>query len=117
MSKGEKAVRLWLDVHFIEYEREKWFDGCRGIKRPLPFDFWIPSKNVLIEFQGRQHYEQVNFSRHKLLEQEMIDNFESTKRNDSIKKQYCFDNGITLIEIPYWELKNIDKILINKIGE
>ncbi len=117
MSKGEKAIERWLIDNNVGYVSEKWFDDCRGVKRPLPFDFWIPSKNILIEFQGRQHYEQVNFTRSKLSEQEMVDNFESTKRNDVIKKQYCVDNNIILLEIPYTELKNIDEILIKKLGK
>ena len=33
------------------------------------------------------------------------------QNRDSIKTQYCLDNNIKLIRIPYWELKNINKIL------
>lgn len=116
MSKGEHTIKKWLNDNHIEYEQEKWFDGCRGIKRPLPFDFWIPSKNILIEYQGRQHYEKVNFKK-SMTKQQVIDNFDATKRNDKIKKQYCLDNNITLLEIPYWCVKNIDKILIDNMGE
>ena len=37
------------------------------------------------------------------------------KNNDDIKNNYCQDNNIKLIRIPYWESDNIDKILDNII--
>ena len=33
------------------------------------------------------------------------------KQNDNIKTQYCQNNNIKLIRIPYWELNNIETIL------
>ena len=116
ISKGEKRIRVWLDNNNVEYYTEKWWDECRGKVRPLPFDFWLPNKNMVIEFQGRQHYEPVNF-RNSLNEEEIRNNFESTKRNDSIKKEFCINTNITLLEIPYWEMKNIEEILNKNIGE
>lgn len=116
-SKGEKKIEDWLQLNNIEYFSQKWFSDCRGIKRPLPFDFWIPSKNMLIEFQGEQHYKVVYFSRNVDNVQNMIDSHENTKCNDQIKRDYCLNNKIQLLEIPYWDIKNIDKILTNKIGE
>ena len=35
----------------------------------------------------------------------------STQRNDNIKNQYCKDNNIKLVRIPYWEFDNIENIL------
>lgn len=114
-SKGEQAIERWLIDNNIEYVKEKWFDDCRGLKRPLPFDFWIEDLNILIEFQGRQHYELVKFSQRDISENEMIERYEATKLNDKIKRQYCLDKGIQLIDIPYWDLKHVDNILDVKI--
>lgn len=41
--------------------------------------------------------------------------FEATKRRDKIKNDYCKNNGIELIRIPYTEFDNIPKILRNKL--
>ena len=35
------------------------------------------------------------------------------KQRDKIKDNYCNDNGIGLLRIPYFKLKNIDKIISN----
>ena len=34
---------------------------------------------------------------------------------DNIKTQYCQQNNIKLIRIPYWEFKNIENILIKEL--
>ena len=36
---------------------------------------------------------------------------EETQIRDTIKAQYCKDNNIKLIRIPYFEFNNIDEIL------
>jgi len=114
-SKGEKAIELWLKNNNINNKPEHWFEDCRGICRPLPFDFWLPEHNILIEYQGRQHYELVYFSKDDKHKESLEKNFEQTKINDSIKKQYCIDKGIELVEISYKQLRSIDKILSTKL--
>lgn len=102
-SNGECSIReklTNLKVGFIEQKR---FNGCRDILS-LPFDFYLPKKNVCIEYQGRQHYEPVEYFGGKKT-------FESRKRRDKIKRDFCKKEGIKLIEIPYWEFDNIEKIL------
>jgi hypothetical protein len=111
MSKGEKALERWLIDNDIEYESEKIFPECRGKKRPLPFDFWLPNINTLVEFQGRHHYECVNFSNSEKLQESLKEIFENTKLNDEIKRKFCLDNQINLSEIPYTEIDNIRDIL------
>lgn len=37
--------------------------------------------------------------------------FEIQKSNDSLKKKYCENKNITLVEIPYWQKDNINNIL------
>ena len=70
----------------------------------MPFDFYIPSLNVLIEFDGIQHFE-------ILPHWGGIDKLIETKIHDTIKTKYSENNHIKLIRIPYWELNNIEKIL------
>lgn len=100
-SKGERAIRHYLESNNIEFIQEKWFDDCRD-EKPLPFDFYIPDYNMCIEFDGDQHfYDKGNFST----------SFEYIQKHDEIKNKYCYDNNIELLRIPYWKYDKIDKIL------
>ena len=40
-----------------------------------------------------------------------IKNFELTQKRDKIKNEYCLNNNINIIRIPYWEFKNIENTL------
>lgn len=55
----------------------------------------------LIEFDGEQHFHKNNFY-----------NYENTHRNDILKNEYCKNNKIPLVRIPYWERNNITLDLI-----
>lgn len=101
-SKGEEAIRKFLESKNIEYIQEYRFNDCRN-KNPLPFDFYLPEYNICIEYDGRQHFEQVDWFGG-------IDGFKERKRNDNIKDNYCKVNGVHLIRIPYI-VENIAKYL------
>ena len=104
-SKGEIEVKRILDKKSIKYIQQKKFDECMKIK-PLSFDFYLPENNICIEYDGRQHFEPIKmFGGNKA--------FKIRTENDKIKNQYCYDNGIKLIRIPYWEKNNISNILLN----
>ncbi len=97
----------------IEYEFQKRFENCKD-KRILPFDFYLPRFNTVIEVQGEQHYHPVPFKN----ENTAKNNFIKTKEHDKIKKEYCKNNNIELLEIPYYYIKrnkkDYIKILSNK---
>ena len=59
-SYGEKTIERFLQKHNIKYCVQYRFNDCRH-QRPLPFDFYLPEFNMCIEFQGRQHYEAVDY--------------------------------------------------------
>jgi len=103
-SKGEKSLVKLLDVMKIEYEREKRFKDCR-FKNSLPFDFYIPSLNICIEYDGMQHFRKWDrIGGDIALEKQII--------KDQIKNQYCKDNNIKLIRIRYDESIDQDKFEI-----
>lgn len=108
-SKGEKAIREYLENNNIEFEQEYRFENCRNINL-LPFDFYIPSKNLCIEFDGEQHYRAFEYFGGE-------ESFILTKIRDEIKNNYCKDNNIKLIRIPYWELDNVDRVLDMKFDQ
>lgn len=44
-------------------------------------------------------------------------NLNIQKKHDEIKKKYCIDNNIPLIEIPYWEFDDLEYYLFDKFVE
>lgn len=91
-SYGEGLVRDLLEKYNIEYVREKSFSNLNGVGgHVLRFDFYIPCINTLIEVQGEEHYEEYT-----------VDYFQGdTLEHDKLKRKYCKQNNIRLIEIPY----------------
>jgi hypothetical protein len=60
----------------------------------LSFDFYLPNERICIEYNGQQHYKSCDIFGGE-------EGFEKQQIRDNIKRQYCKDNGIKLIEIPY----------------
>ena len=108
-SKGEKRIAKYLDNNNIEYREQYKFNNCK-FKKCLPFDFYIPSLNTIIEYDGRQHYEIVEWFGG-------LDGFVDTKIRDIVKTLYCKENNIKLIRIPYWDFDNIEEILDRELEE
>lgn len=108
-SKGERKIVHCLKNKKYKFERQIKFNSCKH-KRRLPFDFSVYGYNkfALIEFHGRQHYNS-DFS--KFIDSKICGSLEDIKIRDKKKKQWCEDNNIPLLIIPYWEFKNIEKIL------
>jgi len=98
MSNIEQKIEKWLKSKNIQYELQKKFNDCKDI-RELPFDFYLKDYNCCIEVDGRQHSEPIKFS-YLCTEEEVTKNFESNKKHDDIKTEYCKQNGIKLIRIP-----------------
>jgi very-short-patch-repair endonuclease len=100
-SKGEYKIAKILKKNNIKFIQQMKFEKCKN-KRCLPFDFYLPEKNILIEYDGKQHYELVvRFGGEN--------GFIDIKNNDNIKTKFAENNKITLIRISY--LDNIEKIL------
>lgn len=93
-SRGEALIEDYLIEHNIDYEPQKTFDDCVGNAEPLPFDFYIPSANMAIEYDGEQHFRSIDY---------FGGDKEFAKRinYDKIKNRYCDDNDIFLVRIPY----------------
>jgi very-short-patch-repair endonuclease len=106
-SKGEIKIEEYLKLNNIKYEFQKKFKECKNIKQ-LPFYFYISELNICVEYDGIQHYKPIKrFDGDEGLKQ--------TQLRDSIKTQYCIDNNIELIRIPYFEKDNIENILKEKL--
>lgn len=104
-SKGEKRIAQFLSENNFPYKQEFSFDDCK-YKRPLRFDFLVSvnGKMHLIEYNGIQHYEEIEFFKGTSLEE--------NQKRDQIKVDYCKKNYIPLLIIPYYE-DNIEEQLKN----
>lgn len=109
IGKSEKVVGDTLRLLNINYIPQYSFNDCRGKKRSLPFDYYLPEYNVAIEYDGEQHFMPVDIFGG-------LKKFEQQKVLDSIKDQYCIDNHITLIRIPYTEKHNIREYLTEQLS-
>lgn len=106
MSGGEQEIERVLNKYSIDHIFNYRFDEDR--MRSKPYDFYIESIRLCIEYDGQQHYHmQFGKTLLDLMNQRYIDN---------IKTQYCIDNNIKLIRIPYWEFDIIEKIIIDKLN-
>lgn len=100
-SHGEQKIRNLLIENGITFEQQYKFSGCKDIN-PLPFDFYLPELNIVIEMQGEQHYRIIEHFGGE-------EGFQLQQKHDSIKREFCRENNIKEIEIPYYE--NIEAIL------
>lgn len=101
-TAGERRVRAYLDSKNVEYETQKKFSELTRDK-PLSYDFWLLKHNVLIEFQGIQHYKPIDFFGG-------YTRFTKQKESDSMKRTFAYANGYTLIEVPYY-INDVKKYL------
>lgn len=102
-SKGEEKIEKILIEQNKEFIRQYKIEKCKNIY-PLPFDFAIFEGNTLIcliEYQGRQHYEE------SFVFNTTEDSLKHRQYRDNIKRKYCQNNNIKLIEIPYTDLNKI----------
>lgn len=102
-SKGEKAIRFYLLANNILFEEQKIFK-IKG--HNLRVDFFLPEQNLIIEFQGEQHFAPA----------EKFGGIESLKRQqlyDSYKREYFQER---LLEINYKQYNKISDILNEKLN-
>jgi len=88
VNKTEKILYDKLKEMYISLERQYKVDWCKNIKH-LPFDFVIENRKIIIEVDGRQHFEQIQ----KWLSPE------KTRMNDLYKMKCANENGFSVIRI------------------
>ena len=100
ISKGENKIKQVFEENNINFVQQY---VIKDLKR-LRFDFAILNDNKqligLIEYQGRQHYEAIEYFGGE-------ENFKRQKENDKKKQEYCKKYNIPLLLIPYWDFNKI----------
>jgi very-short-patch-repair endonuclease len=106
-SIGESKIIKYLEDNKIKFEHNFRFNDCRNLY-PLPFDFYLNEYNILIEFDGKQHFDENCFFNGK-------EGLLIIQRNDNIKTSYAQKNKIPILRIPYFEFKNIENLITDFI--
>lgn len=110
-SKNSIYVKKLLNEHRCYFRQEYCYSDCKN-QKALPFDFAVfKGERVvfLIEVQGAQHYHPVEFFGGEKT-------FAYRRKNDQIKRTYCANNKIPLLELPYSLTKDeIKKEVVNAI--
>lgn len=107
---SERVVEAILTKHFdVKHEYKIVYnDESYGF-----LDFFIPSKSLAIEFNGKQHYEWTPRFHPSTAD------FLNQRHRDEKKREYCKARGIRLIEIDgrRWNYKNItEDYILSLIG-
>ena len=103
VSKGERVIADYLRKNNIKFISQKRYKECR-YKHPLPFDFYIPRYNLLLEYDGKQHFTPDG----KMV---TVEDFDGRVVKDTIKLKYAIKNNLTLLRISYLETEQIPEIL------
>ena len=109
-SKGEEKIISVLLEAQIPFITQKRFDTCvfPETNRHLVFDFYLPEQNILIEYDGEQHFHKVKNDRY---------GYEGIVARDNYKNQWCQENNIPLIRIPYTDYDKINVQNMRRIIE
>lgn len=108
----EELVCKQLEDWGFRIERQKVFSDCKD-KRVLPFDIYLTDFNVLIEYQGEQHYRPVYYSSEPKEQAERRHQY--VVFHDELKREYCHKHSIPLIYVPFWEFENLDSYLFDQL--
>lgn len=104
-SLGEKLLREVFIKNKIEYNSQ-----YRIMDYKYSFDFYLPKLNILIEYDGAQHFKPIKFwggeERYKI-------QLARDKYKDSLANMH----DIPLIRIPYTEYDNLENYLLYRLSK
>lgn len=102
-SAGELKIASVLEKSHINFFRQKSFPNCYRQKKLL-FDFYLPEYNLCIEYDGRQHFEEIELFGGK-------EYLKLLQESDNIKNIYCKNNKIRLLRISNTQYDIIEELV------
>jgi very-short-patch-repair endonuclease len=114
ISGGEyKIIKCLEELKLIENEDYQFNSShaelTKYCNRTLRFDFLFVKDRIVIEYDGKQHFEPTRFC--GMSEEQAKKNFENLKTCDKLKDDFCKEKGYRMIRISYKEFPNILSIL------
>lgn len=102
-SRGEEKIKYLLNDAGLNFTTEKTFDTCRFLDTSAcaKFDFFIENKYI-VEFDGMQHFIPSSWD-----ETNPTQKLDYIQAHDAYKNQWCKENNIPLIRIPYTILDSL----------
>ena len=99
ISRGQEKISQLLNQYNIPFETEKQFKDSYYIESQgfFRFDFFV-NNQYLIEYDGKQHFEENSFFLLSLSEQQ---------NRDNEKNLWCKNHKIPLIRIPYYQYSRL----------
>ena len=112
VSKTEQRIANILTDANVEFETEKTFNDLVGttINSRLRYDFWIPSKNLLIEYDGEHHTQLVRRSATQT-DDDLSRRLFCMQRNDKLKNDYAINKGMSILRISYTQKQCLTDVL------
>lgn len=108
-SKGEAKIEKILNNLNITFVKQYHIDELKSEKNHyLYFDFYLPDYNIIIEYQGEQHYQNI----HSWYNEE---GFNQLRQRDEQKRIFCKNKNIKLIEIPYTDYRVLNEEYIRRV--
>lgn len=105
-STGEGYVSSYLSEKGIKFEHQKTFPDLKNVSY-LSYDFYLPDYDVVIEYQGEQHFKPKTFG--GITKHEAEKRLAQQKHHDMIKEKYALDNNYTLLQ-PNYKLNTYSKL-------
>lgn len=104
-SKGENVIRDFLIKNKIEYKREYKIPGYS-----YRYDFYLPKINMLIEYDGKQHFIAIPFFGGE-------PGLKILQKNDLIKNGLAIKFGHHLVRLDYTQFKELGTLLALDISK
>lgn len=103
-SAPEEYAANVLSELGVKFEREFCLQGCKD-KRSLRFDFYLGELDMAIEIDGPSHFV------------DMYGPAKDVQRRDAIKDEYCKQNEILLVRIPYQEFHSLGERISHEVRQ
>jgi hypothetical protein len=115
-SAGEVKVKNILEEMEIEYMYNT-SHKVRSKKSLLCWDFIITDWDgrgenddyLFIEYDGKQHFEPATFG--GMSKEKAEEAFKKTQQYDKIKNDFCEENNLLLLRIPYTQYENVGALI------
>ena len=110
----EEVMCSLIESWGYSIDRQHSFDSCRDVNL-LKFDCYLMDFNTVIEYDGENHYFPVKYGAQSW--EDAVKKHEYTKKHDEIKNNFCIENNVNIIRVPYFEFENMDSFLFDKFVE
>ena len=107
-SFGEMMIYRLLTQFDIVFEVQKRFKSIKS-KKPLPFDFYLSDFNLVVEYQGIQHFTESSRKKTEALS--------DIQARDELKRIGAKELKLSYLAISETLEKDIEKVLVEKLKE